>query len=225
MKRCCDCGVEKPRDQFWANQSSPDGLAYYCKQCFGERNRLYAERRARREGRDYTPRKKAPPVTDGERWCFGCDCALPLDQFIRNRNSPDGRGNYCRPCQGRMSTESRQRLHGTSRHYHLMRRYGIGAGDVDRMLDAQAWACPVCRVTLTLKTAHVDHDHQTGAVRGILCFNCNGGLGQFRDSPEVLRRAADYLELDLEDLLAPEPTEADAIRRLEAAFGRTIDVA
>jgi len=45
------------------------------------------------------------------------------------------------------------------------------------------------------------------------------------DSPDRLPRAADHLELDLEDLIVAEPTEADAIRRLKAAFGRTIDVA
>ncbi|WP_245712906.1 endonuclease domain-containing protein [Micromonospora nigra] len=40
---------------------------------------------------------------------------------------------------------------------------------------------------------HLDHDHRTGGVRGILCFNCNGGLGRFRDSPARLARAITYL--------------------------------
>jgi hypothetical protein len=51
--------------------------------------------------------------------------------------------------------------------------------------------CPICG---RADPEHVDHSHDTGVVRGILCFNCNGGLGQFRDSPDTLRDAAGYLE-------------------------------
>jgi hypothetical protein len=59
------------------------------------------------------------------------------------------------------------------------------------MLAEQDGLCAVCQ---TAAAVHVDHDHETGAVRSLLCFNCNGGLGQFRDDPVVLRAAADYVE-------------------------------
>lgn len=59
------------------------------------------------------------------------------------------------------------------------------------MRDAQGGLCAIC---LTASAEHVDHHHATGAVRGMLCFSCNAALGHFRDEPEVLRRAADYLE-------------------------------
>jgi hypothetical protein len=59
------------------------------------------------------------------------------------------------------------------------------------MLTAQGGLCAVCR---TAPAAHVDHDHVTGRVRALLCFNCNGGLGQFKDDPEVMRAAAVYVE-------------------------------
>ena len=59
------------------------------------------------------------------------------------------------------------------------------------MLEAQGGTCAICQ---SAPAEHVDHDHDTGAVRALLCFNCNGGLGQFRDDPAVLRAAADYVE-------------------------------
>jgi hypothetical protein len=63
--------------------------------------------------------------------------------------------------------------------------------DVDAMLDSQHGVCAICQ---TAPAAHVDHDHQTDKVRGLLCFRCNAALGQLGDDPLVVRRAARYLE-------------------------------
>lgn len=131
------------------------------------------------------------------RRCPDCQRVLALDEFVRNKNSKDGFGTYCRPCQNVRVDESRKRRHGCSRGYHLKRRYGIGADEVLAMMRQQFWCCPLCLTVLTVQTAHVDHDHVTGEVRAILCFNCNGGLGQFKDNPTVLRRAAAYVEGDV----------------------------
>jgi hypothetical protein len=59
------------------------------------------------------------------------------------------------------------------------------------MLADQGGLCGLCRAA---PAVHVDHDHETGAARDLLCFNCNGGLGQFRDDPALLRAAARYVE-------------------------------
>ena len=83
-----------------------------------------------------------------------------------------------------------------------MHRYGIGAGDFDEIVNEQGGVCPLCGRE---DPEHVDHDHATGTVRGVLCFNCNGGLGQFRDSIDCARERSlvprvrvdpDMLELD-----------------------------
>lgn len=58
------------------------------------------------------------------------------------------------------------------------------------MVEAQGGLCPICK---KWEAVHVDHDHVTGKVRGILCEPCNGGLGQFRDSVSTIRRAIEYL--------------------------------
>ncbi|MFP5336295.1 MAG: endonuclease VII domain-containing protein [Actinomycetes bacterium] len=84
------------------------------------------------------------------------------------------------------------RVHGGSRHYHLVRRYGVSAAEVDALIERQQGRCAICRRDLGDRP-HVDRDHVTGLVRALLCFNCNGGLGQFGDDPRRLLASAQYL--------------------------------
>ncbi len=83
------------------------------------------------------------------------------------------------------------------RVYHYARKFGITVEDYERMLAAQAGRCAICNSTEPggRGVFHVDHDHATGTVRGLLCTNCNAGLGQFKDDPALLRAAANYLEV------------------------------
>jgi hypothetical protein len=122
--------------------------------------------------------------------CPACGIWKSTDEFPRNRRSKDGFAFYCKPCHNARGRESRARLYGSSRHYHLTRRYGIGAREVEQLIVEQDGVCAICARP---DPDHVDHDHATGTVRGILCFNCNGGLGQFRDGPELLAAAIEYL--------------------------------
>lgn len=120
----------------------------------------------------------------------------------------DGRHAYCKPCHNSRGKETKQRLYGGDRHYHLKHRYGLGVSDFDELVSDQSGVCPICGKA---DPEHVDHDHATGRVRGILCFNCNGGLGQFGDDPERLARAQLYL--DVADVSPRERTEFCALAR------------
>ncbi|MGY1745892.1 endonuclease VII domain-containing protein [Blastococcus sp. SYSU D00695] len=110
--------------------------------------------------------------------------------FPATRASRSGVHSYCKPCHNARGKASKDEV-GGSRTYHLKRRYGITAAEADAMAAEQGGLCGICRAA---PAAHVDHDHATGRVRQLLCFNCNGGLGQFRDDPRVLREAARYVE-------------------------------
>src|SRR5262249_22014221 len=74
--------------------------------------------------------------------------------------------------------------------YHLRRRYGIGQAEYDAMVEAQGGTCAVCPG----EPQHVDHDHETGAIRGILCSTCNQALGNARDNINILIGLANYLQ-------------------------------
>ena len=77
----------------------------------------------------------------------------------------------------------------------VMKTYGLEAGAYDQLYIEQGGVCAICRrATGASKRLAVDHDHETGRVRGLLCSVCNKLVGYFRDSPEAFRRGADYLE-------------------------------
>ncbi|MCM4077602.1 endonuclease VII domain-containing protein [Paractinoplanes hotanensis] len=188
-RRCRDCGEWKPLDLFSANSKRPSGRGSYCKDCFNVRSKAsYAKRLQEKYGREVQVQRSVP---DGHRYCPDCGEIKELDDFPRSRNDSGGRGRYCKPCHNARGHETRQRLYGGSREYHLRARYGIGQVEFDDLLWRQGNVCAICRAP---DPQHVDHDHRTGAVRGILCFNCNGGLGQFRDNQDYLAGAIEYLK-------------------------------
>lgn len=81
-----------------------------------------------------------------------------------------------------------------------MKKYGVTLDWFEAKLAEQDGRCVICGAMPDpngIKAAarlHVDHDHETGAVRDLLCTRCNQGLGYFRDNPDLLRTAADYIE-------------------------------
>lgn len=74
-----------------------------------------------------------------------------------------------------------------ARAYHLMRTFGITIEQYDAMLAEQGGGCAICgrRPSETI-SLHVDHDHETGRIRGLLCFRCNNSLGDLDDSQDLL---------------------------------------
>ena len=82
-----------------------------------------------------------------------------------------------------------------ARRYRLARKFGLSLADYEALLEAQGGLCAICRCPCpTGKRLAVDYDHETGAVRGLLCAACNRGIGMFSDDPDRLRAALTYLE-------------------------------
>lgn len=122
--------------------------------------------------------------------CLDCHATKPLEDFSPSPKGIAGRNSYCKPCHNARSRATRERLYGGGREYHLRARYGLGQADVDEMLAVQGGRCAACGKP---GPEHVDHDHETGKVRGLLCFNCNQALGNVRDKVQVLDSLGAYL--------------------------------
>ncbi|MGW5778363.1 endonuclease domain-containing protein [Streptomyces sp. NPDC003863] len=175
-KRCVRCGEEKPRTSFAIKRSNLDGLQRECRDCMSEYHR---ERQISR-GRRVRPRVEVP---DGHKYCQRCGVIKPHSEWHRNATASDGLSTRCKACRA---------IEG--RAGHLKRQYGITEAERDQMIADQGGVCVICQEG---PAEHVDHDHRTGKVRGVLCFSCNAALGQFKDRPDVIRRAAAYVEGNL----------------------------
>lgn len=81
------------------------------------------------------------------------------------------------------------------KRYHFRKEYGISIEQVEQIRTLQGNKCAICKDPFSdaYKT-QLDHCHDTGKVRGLLCINCNWLLGKSRDNPDLLREAAKYLE-------------------------------
>ena len=83
-------------------------------------------------------------------------------------------------------------------------KYGISISDYEEILSRQGGGCAVCGARVADargRPLHVDHDHTTGAVRGLLCVRCNVALSYLRDDPAIALRMADYLQDHFDDRL------------------------
>ncbi|MEU1178460.1 endonuclease VII domain-containing protein [Streptomyces sp. NPDC005820] len=173
VKRCSRCKEHKPRAAFAQNKSMRDGLQAYCRECAS----AYHQQRQVAKGRNVRPRVDAPP---GHKYCRTCGEIKPHSEWTRNRTASDGLATLCKSCK---AVKGRQR--------HLERNYGLTEAERDAMVASQMGLCVIC---LKAPAVHVDHCHQTGRVRGVLCFNCNSAIGKLGDDPDAVRRAAAYLE-------------------------------
>lgn len=114
-------------------------------------------------------------------------------QRDRNRNT-EYRKNYMREYN---KTEKR-RLYTKNygKNYYLKNKYGITVEIYDSLLKSQDNRCAICNrhISEIKSNLVIDHNHTTGAVRGLLCSRCNTGIGQLGDSVDLLEKAIQYLK-------------------------------
>lgn len=134
--------------------------------------------------------------------CKKCGLAKPLSEYSHKR--PTGRKPglqpRCKECAKQDTKEWNTRNKTTQRDRYLKRTYGISENEYNAMLLSQNNACLLCKTEFSdgwgANAPVVDHCHNTGKVRGILCNECNRGLGYFHDNKETLMNAIKYLSND-----------------------------
>ena len=176
-KECRKCGRDLSLAAFARDRNRRDGLQVHCRECVAEYSAAHYRRRREAVGKSV---REHVDVPDGHKLCRTCGDVKPHGDWHRNAGASDGLSTRCKACR---SIQGRQD--------HLKRQYGITEAERDELIASQGGVCCIC---LSALPEHVDHCHKTGRVRGVLCFSCNAALGQFKDRPDAIRRAAAYLE-------------------------------
>lgn len=165
FKRCPYCGMTKRRREFGSNIRGRGGIATYCKLCSALKSSEF--------------RKIHPDKT--REW--------------NRRYNEHADKEHIRAVHTRWRHGARgQELHRLT----VLRKYGLTPEDYEQMLAVQGEGCAICGAPepggrSKTPRLHIDHDHGTKKVRGLLCNSCNRGLGYFKDSPILLTEAAGYI--------------------------------
>ena len=135
--------------------------------------------------------------------CSTCKESKPLSEFNPRKwgKRTNGYHSKCRHCQ---NTQRRAKHNFEENRNELLKaRFGIDLDQYNQMFTAQSGGCAICKKpqSAQARALSVDHDHKTGAIRGLLCENCNRALGQFQDNTEILKSAITYLSKEQHNLV------------------------
>lgn len=133
--------------------------------------------------------------------CTKCGVEKELTEYTKNFNKKWGKSylrSSCRECDNarnrKYHADNKAKRAQQHKDWRNKKVFGLGDGEYETMLANQGGVCAICKKECTSKPSlAVDHDHATGKVRGLLCSNCNNGLGRFKDDVELLNNAIGYL--------------------------------
>lgn len=184
LKRCAHCELELEHSQFSKNRCTKDGLFSYCKACNSKVTAKIRERRKASWSESTAPKSK---------WCPQCLKVKPASAFYMERTASSGLTSACKACTFDKRKEYYKKNRTTLIRLGRYRR-GMTENLAQSILESQGNACGICRKPLlTPRQWTIDHDHKTGTNRGLLCYSCNSGLGQFSDCEDTLKAAIKYL--------------------------------
>ena len=127
--------------------------------------------------------------------CNICGQSKPHSDFAKNKRAKDGRQTRCRECFAEYNRQNPEGQRRRMRKWTLKHKYGITIEDYEQMLADQGGGCAICGTDTPGGggTFHVDHCHESGKVRGVLCNNCNLGIGFLQEQLELFDIAKSYL--------------------------------
>jgi hypothetical protein len=132
--------------------------------------------------------------------CTKCELEKPLKEFSQYTEKGIKKHRArCKLCRSEDQKNRYKQNPDVHRAYLLKQKYGITLDDYDELIEKQGGKCAICGTDKPNghhKRFVVDHNHETGEVRGLLCNNCNSALGYFQDNPDIIAKGFVYLHLN-----------------------------
>lgn len=129
--------------------------------------------------------------------CSKCNVIKPatIEYFNKHKTCKNGLRSECKECEGKRSKLWYKNNKDKARENQLKNYYDITIEDYNKMFAEQEGKCKICGAHQTEfeKKLGVDHNHKTGKIRGLLCDNCNIGIGNLNHNPLILIKASKYL--------------------------------
>jgi hypothetical protein len=139
--------------------------------------------------------KREKLIEEGLSYCPKCKKEKEISEFNKDKHTAFGIAIYCRKCNKTKANVRYKNFKSEHRNTQLKSDYNITLDEYNEMLTKQNNGCVICGKTINGKRKMcVDHDHKTGKVRGLLCSQCNWGLGHFKDDVDLLEKAIKYLK-------------------------------
>lgn len=170
----------------------------FCNKEYKLKQRLMNPDKFKEHGRKYRYIEISSDINS--RICSGCKKELFKDNFTCS--DWNLRHPYCKGCRSKANYKSKIRNKDTyeqyrvkaaesSRRSYLKKTWGISLEEFNELRDSQDGLCAICKISTD--TFHIDHNHQTGKIRSLLCSNCNRGIGYLKESSIILYAAIEYL--------------------------------
>ena len=183
-KICPGCKIEKIKEEgFWKNKASRDGFSYKCKICSKEQTEKWRDSEV----------GKAKTRATGIEWRINNPEKIKQNKKNYRENNPETSRKSVQKCWN----NNKDKYKVTHWRTWLRNKYGLTEGRYYEILEDQNYCCAICgspEKDSRRQRFCVDHCHDTGIVRGLLCFSCNVLLGNANDSIGLLEEAITYLK-------------------------------
>lgn len=192
--KCSKCKGLKSVNEFHRSNTRKRGYGSHCKECQSKATEgvaLATELRCSKCGETKSAEQFNKRPTRPRGYLSRCKACSSTDRDNLTQ------AEYTRSYRAREKAKDLEAFRRRETHRNLISKYRLTLAEYEAMVESQGGLCALCEKVPNggkNKKLHIDHDHATGRIRGLLCHGCNTGLGNLREDVELLRKAIIYLE-------------------------------